>query len=48
LNNHDVTAEEAGAEFFYAVGRLLEGKELDQLEFTLIDRARVLQIAKEG
>lgn len=47
-NTPNLTVEDVAMEFFYAVGELLEGKTLAQIEFRKIDRKRVLQHLKEG
>jgi hypothetical protein len=47
-NDPDHTVQDVAVEFFYAIGDLLEGKGLEQLDFQVIDRKRVLQHHKEG
>lgn len=47
-NDHEKTIGDQAAEFFYKVGELLEGKNLDKLEFKAIDKARVIRQIKEG
>lgn len=47
-NDPELTVAEAATEFYYAVGELLEGKALAQLEFRTIDRKRALRHNKES
>lgn len=47
-NQPDVTIQDVAPEFFCAVGELLEGKKLEQVELRRIDLKRVLQHVKEG
>ncbi len=47
-NDPDLTVQAAALEFYYAVGALLEGGTLEQIDFRKIDRRRVLQHHKEG
>jgi hypothetical protein len=42
------SVQDTAVEFFYAVGKLLEGVPVDQLECKKIDLHRVLQHVKEG
>ena len=46
-NDPERTVQDAAAEFYYAVGELLEGKPLDKIELRKIDRRRVVQHIKE-
>jgi hypothetical protein len=46
-NDPDVSVQDVAVEFFLAVGKVLEGKRLESLELRRIDKARVLQHAKE-
>lgn len=48
LQNEPLTAAEMGGEFYIAVGEILEGKTLNQLEFNKINKQRILQYFKEG
>jgi len=47
-NDPNLAIEEVGAEFYYAVGELLEGKSMEQVKMYKIDRARVLRHVREG
>ncbi len=46
-NDPELTVADAAVEFYYAVGELLEGKGLAQIEYRKIDRKRALQHHKE-
>lgn len=47
-NDPVLSVQDAAVEFFHLVGDLFEGKRLDQLEYRRINKARVLQHAREG
>lgn len=47
-NDPELSVQDAAVEFYYAVGELLEGKSVEQIEFRKLDRARVLQHSKES
>ena len=47
-NDPDTSVHDVAVEFFSAVGQLLEGQSLEQMEFQHINKRRVLEHAKEG
>ncbi len=47
-NDPDLSVQDAAVEFFYAVGALLEGRALSQIELRKLNRGRVSQHFKEG
>jgi len=47
-NDPNLTVEEVGVEFYYAIGELLEGKSIEGVAMYKIDRARVLRHVREG
>ena len=47
-NDPDHTVQQTAHEFFWLVGDLLEGRQLEQLDFQTVSRKRVLAQAKEG
>jgi hypothetical protein len=47
-NQPDVSIQDVASEFYCAIGDLLEGKSLRQIELRRIDLKRVLQHVKEG
>ena len=47
LNDPDRTVQDVGAEFFFAVGKALEGTPLASIDLKKIDRRRVLQHIKD-
>jgi hypothetical protein len=47
-NEPDKSVKDMSVEFYYAVGEVLEGKTLDDLELRRIDPKRVLPFIKEG
>jgi hypothetical protein len=47
-NDPELNVADAAVEFYYAIGELLEGKAIQQIEFRKIDRKRVLQHHKDG
>lgn len=47
-NDPDVTLQEVAVEFYGAVGEVLEGKSLKQIEFNKIRRDKVLALLKDG
>jgi hypothetical protein len=46
-NDPELSVHDAAVEFYYAVGELLEGKTLEEIELRKIDRRRVVQHIKE-
>jgi hypothetical protein len=47
INDPDRTVQDVSVEFFYAVGKALEGKSLSGIELREIDRRRVAQHIKD-
>jgi hypothetical protein len=47
-NDPDHTVQQTALEFFWLVRDILEGKQLEQLEYQAVSRKRVLAQAKEG
>ena len=47
-NDPEWSVKDVAAEFFFAVGELLEGKSIEQLDLQRIDKANVLRHLKEG
>lgn len=47
-NEPDKSVKDMSVEFYYAVGELLEGKPLEQIELFKIDPKRVTPFIKEG
>jgi hypothetical protein len=47
-NDPDLSVQDVAVEFYYAVGQLLEGRVLEQIEFRKIDKSRVQAHAQEG
>ena len=47
-NDPDSSVQDLAGEFYFAVGQLLDGRVLEQIEFTKISRARVLAHDREG
>jgi hypothetical protein len=47
-NDPNYTVQESAHEFFWLVGDILEGKQLEQLEYRYVSKKRVLAQAKEG
>lgn len=47
-NDPDTSVHDVSGEFFSAVGKLLEGRSLEQIEFQLINKRRVLEHVEEG
>jgi hypothetical protein len=47
-NDPEHSVQDTAVEFYYAVGELLEGKSLNEIELRKIDRRRVMQHIKES
>lgn len=47
-NDPDSSVQDLAGEFYFAVGQLLEGRALEQIEFQKINRTRVLEHDREG
>lgn len=47
-NDPERSVQDLAVEFFFAVGQLLEGVPLEQVQMNKISRERVLQHVKEG
>ena len=47
-NDPETPIHEVSVEFYFAVGKLLEGQSLESLDFRRIDRERVLEQHREG
>ena len=47
-NDPDSSVRDLADEFYFAVGQLLEGRVLEQIEFQKIDKSRVQAHAQEG
>jgi len=46
-NDPELSVQDVAVEFYFAIGELLEGKPLNEIELRKIDRRRVLQHIKE-
>jgi len=46
-NDPELTVAAVSVEFYYAIGELLEGKSLSQIEMHKINKTRVLRYARE-
>jgi len=47
-NDHNRTIGDQSVEFYYKIGELLEGKDIEKLVFKTIDGARVARQTKDG
>jgi len=47
-NDPDSSVQDAAVEFYHAVGQLLEGRPLEQMEFQKINKEHVLEHVQEG
>jgi hypothetical protein len=47
-NDPDTSVHDVAAEFYSAVGQLLEGRSLEQMDFQFINKDRVLEHVREG
>jgi len=47
-NDPDSSVQDLAVEFYHAIGQLLEGRSLEQMEFQKINKEHVLEHVQEG